>query len=137
MLKKIAIAFGIVFIVVGLVGFVSAVTPDGKLLGYFEVNAAHNVVHIATGIVAVIVGFVCRLASPSIPAARGPSPAARVTAASVGFVLLAVVDLQRREELIFATSQLKRDRCALFELRQELVDLRGGLRLGRLAALND
>ena len=57
MLKKIAIAFGIVFIVVGLVGFVSAVTPDGKLLGYFEVNAAHNVVHIATGIVAVIVGF--------------------------------------------------------------------------------
>jgi len=57
MLKKIAVAFGIIFIVVGLAGFVSAVTPDGKLLGYFEVNAAHNVVHFATGIVAVIVGF--------------------------------------------------------------------------------
>ena len=35
MLKTIAIAFGIIFIVVGLCGFVSAVTPDGKLLGYF------------------------------------------------------------------------------------------------------
>jgi Domain of unknown function (DUF4383) len=57
MLKKIAIAFGIIFIVVGLAGFVSAVTPDGRLLGYFEVNAAHNIVHLATGIVAVIVGF--------------------------------------------------------------------------------
>ena len=57
MLKKIAIAFGIIFIVVGLAGFVSALAPDGRLLGYFEVNAAHNAVHIGTGIVALIVGF--------------------------------------------------------------------------------
>jgi hypothetical protein len=58
MLKKIAIAFGIVFIIVGILGFVSAVTPNGRLLGYFEVNAAHNLVHLATGVIAVIVGFV-------------------------------------------------------------------------------
>ena len=58
MLKNIAIAFGIVFIIVGILGFVSAVTPNGLLLGYFEVNPAHNVVHLATGVVALIVAFV-------------------------------------------------------------------------------
>ncbi|TMG94268.1 MAG: DUF4383 domain-containing protein [Betaproteobacteria bacterium] len=57
MLKNIAIAFGIVFIIVGILGFVSAVTPNGLLLGYFEVNPAHNVVHLATGVVALIVAF--------------------------------------------------------------------------------
>ncbi|HEY3179691.1 MAG TPA: DUF4383 domain-containing protein [Casimicrobiaceae bacterium] len=60
MLKKIAIAFGIVFIIVGIV---SAVTPNGRLLGYFEVNAAHNMVHLATGVIAVIVGFVSEKAA--------------------------------------------------------------------------
>jgi len=57
MLKNIAIAFGIVFIVVGILGFVSAVTPNGLMLGYFEVNPAHNIVHLATGVVALIVAF--------------------------------------------------------------------------------
>ena len=57
MLKNIAIAFGIVFIIVGILGFVSAVTPNGLLRGYFEVNPAHNVVHLATGVVALIVAF--------------------------------------------------------------------------------
>ena len=63
MLKKIAIAFGIVFIVVGILGFVSAVTPNDRLLGYFLVNAAHNFVHLATGVVALIVGFAGERAS--------------------------------------------------------------------------
>jgi Domain of unknown function (DUF4383) len=58
MLKNIAIAFGIVFIIVGIPGFVSAATPNGLLLGYFEVNPAHNVVHLATGVVALIVAFI-------------------------------------------------------------------------------
>lgn len=57
MLKKIAMAFGIIFILVGLLGFVSAVTPEGRLLGYFEVNAAHNLVHIVTGVIALVVGL--------------------------------------------------------------------------------
>jgi Domain of unknown function (DUF4383) len=42
---------------VGLLGFVPAITPGGKLLGYFEVNAAHNIVHIVTGVIALAVGF--------------------------------------------------------------------------------
>jgi Domain of unknown function (DUF4383) len=62
-LKTIAIIFGIVFIAVGLLGFVPALNPGGKLLGFFDVNAAHNVVHLATGVVALVVGFASDKAS--------------------------------------------------------------------------
>jgi len=55
-LKQIAIIFGVVFVVVGALGWVPAVNPGGKLLGLFDVNAAHNFVHLATGIVAIIAG---------------------------------------------------------------------------------
>ncbi|CAG0966548.1 hypothetical protein BURK1_00995 [Burkholderiales bacterium] len=61
MLKKIGLAFGAVFVLVGLAGFVPALTPDGKLLGLFAVNGAHNLVHIATGAIALGIA----LASPS------------------------------------------------------------------------
>ena len=55
-LKRIAVIFGIVFVIVGVLGWVSAVNPGGKLLGIFDVNAAHNVVHLATGVLAIIAG---------------------------------------------------------------------------------
>jgi hypothetical protein len=42
------------FIVIGILGFVPAIAPDGMLLKIFHVNAAHNVVHLATGIVALL-----------------------------------------------------------------------------------
>jgi len=53
MLKKIALVFGIVFIAVGLLGFVPAAAPDDHLLGLFHINTLHNVVHIASGAVAL------------------------------------------------------------------------------------
>jgi hypothetical protein len=62
-LKTIAIVFGIVFAAVGLLGFVPALNPGGKLLGIFDVNAAHNIVHLATGIIALAVGFASDRAS--------------------------------------------------------------------------
>jgi hypothetical protein len=48
--------FGIVFLAIGILGFVPGATttgPDGMpmLLGIFMVNAAHSVVHIASGLV--------------------------------------------------------------------------------------
>ena len=55
-LKQIAIILGVVFVVVGVLGWVPAVNPGGKLLGLFDVNAAHSCVHLATGIVAIIAG---------------------------------------------------------------------------------
>ena len=56
-LKKIAVIFGVVFVAVGVLGWVPTVNPGGKLLGLFDVNAAHNVVHLATGIIAILVGM--------------------------------------------------------------------------------
>lgn len=57
MLKNIAIAYGVVFVVVGILGFIPAVTPEGRLIGLFEVNTLHNLVHLATGVVALIVAW--------------------------------------------------------------------------------
>jgi len=63
MLKKIAIVFGIVFVAVGALGFVPAVVPDDKLLGLFEVNVMHNLVHVVTGVIAILVGINSEAAS--------------------------------------------------------------------------
>ncbi len=54
MVKSLAILFGVVFIAIGILGFVPAIAPDGMLLKIFHVNTAHNVVHLATGIVALL-----------------------------------------------------------------------------------
>jgi len=54
--------FGAVYIAVGLVGFAVTGSHDfagedgGKLLGLFEVNALHNVVHLAVGAL-LLAGF--------------------------------------------------------------------------------
>jgi len=58
MLKKICLLFGVVFAAVGLLGFVPGVTEGEHLLGIFHVNAAHNVVHILSGIAALICGSI-------------------------------------------------------------------------------
>ena len=61
MVKGAAILFGIVFLAVGILGFVPAVTTDVNgmpmLLGIFHVNAAHNFVHIASGVVFLLCGM--------------------------------------------------------------------------------
>src|SRR5256714_11458709 len=61
MVKSAAILFGIVFLAVGILGFVPAVTSDVNgmpmLLGIFHVNTAHNFVHIASGVVFLLCGM--------------------------------------------------------------------------------
>jgi hypothetical protein len=63
MVKSAAILFGIVFLIVGILGFVPAATPPmadgngGMLLGLFHVNTAHNLVHVASGIVFLLCGM--------------------------------------------------------------------------------
>lgn len=58
MLKKMAMVFGIIFLVIGVLGFIPGVTTsDHLLLGIFKVNAAHNVVHILSGLVALWVSM--------------------------------------------------------------------------------
>jgi hypothetical protein len=56
-MKTAAIAFGIVFLLIGLLGFLPAAAPDGMLLGIFHVNAAHNLVHLLSGGIALACGL--------------------------------------------------------------------------------
>lgn len=53
MVKKLAIVFGIVFVVVGLLGFVS--NPVVGDMGIFHTNALHNIVHLLVGIILILV----------------------------------------------------------------------------------
>lgn len=57
MLKKLALLFGIVFLAVGVLGFVPAAMPGGLLFGLFHVNLLHNLVHLAFGVFGVCVGW--------------------------------------------------------------------------------
>lgn len=63
MLKKAAVITGILFVAAGILGFVPGITTDGHLLGVFRVDALHNLVHIASGVVAFIVGRTSEYAS--------------------------------------------------------------------------
>jgi hypothetical protein len=53
MLKTIAIVFGIIFIAIGVLGFVPFIAPNGMLLGIFHVGPLHNIVHLISGIAAI------------------------------------------------------------------------------------
>lgn len=52
--QKAAKWFGIIFILIGVLGFVPGITPGGYLLGIFAVNLLHNIIHLLSGIVALI-----------------------------------------------------------------------------------
>lgn len=56
MIKKFALYFGIVLTAVGILGFVPGVTNGEMLLGIFHVDAVHNIIHLATGILGILVG---------------------------------------------------------------------------------
>jgi Domain of unknown function (DUF4383) len=49
MAKTFGMLFGIVFLAIGILGFVPGITKDEMLLGIFHVNAVHSVVHIVSG----------------------------------------------------------------------------------------
>src|SRR5690348_18389020 len=49
MAKTLGMLFGIVFLAIGILGFVPGITKDEMLLGIFHVNAAHSIVHIVSG----------------------------------------------------------------------------------------
>lgn len=59
MLKKLASLFGVIFLVIGVLGFVPAATTNGMLLGFFHVNLWHNIVHLLTGVIALSAGCGC------------------------------------------------------------------------------
>jgi hypothetical protein len=58
MINTAAKIFGLVFILIGILGFVPGVTNEhGMLLGLFHVNTAHNIVHLVSGALALMAGF--------------------------------------------------------------------------------
>lgn len=56
MLKKLAIVFGVLFLIIGIGGFIPALTPNGHLLGVFDVSPIHNIIHILSGVAALGLG---------------------------------------------------------------------------------
>jgi hypothetical protein len=58
MIKTAALLFGIVFLLIGILGFVPAATlSNGMLLGIVHVNPVHNIVHLASGVVFLFCGM--------------------------------------------------------------------------------
>ena len=59
MLKTMAYIFGVVFLLIGILGFIPAFTPTntGLLLGIFHVDAIHNLVHLLSGAAALYAGM--------------------------------------------------------------------------------
>lgn len=53
MTKNVVTVLGVVFVLIGILGFIPGVTPDNELLGIFAVNGLHNVVHLLSGIAAL------------------------------------------------------------------------------------
>ena len=49
MAQKITLVLGVVYVAVGILGFVPGITTDGLLLGIFAVNALHNIAHLVIG----------------------------------------------------------------------------------------
>lgn len=60
MLRTLAIVFGIIFVFVGVAGFMPALAPNNFLFGLFHVNALHNLFHLGAG----IIGFACGFNTP-------------------------------------------------------------------------
>lgn len=54
LVRIIAILFGIGFIFSGVAGFLPSFTPDGLLFGLFMVDTMHNIVHLVSGVIAIM-----------------------------------------------------------------------------------
>lgn len=56
MVRVLAVLFGIAMIFAGVAGYgvMPQFVENGLLLGYFEVNAVHNLIHIITGVIAIM-----------------------------------------------------------------------------------
>ncbi|GAC1603359.1 MAG: DUF4383 domain-containing protein [Candidatus Saccharimonadales bacterium] len=57
MVRTAAKVLGFVFVLIGILGFFPALAPNGELLGIFHINALHNIIHLASGLVALAAGY--------------------------------------------------------------------------------
>ena len=90
MVRSAAILFGVVFLLVGILGFVPAATSNEMLLGTFHVNLAHNIVHLASGVVFLLCGMAGAGASSAFFKIFG-----------IVYALVAVLGFYYKDEAIF------------------------------------
>ncbi|MDB5259729.1 MAG: TonB-dependent siderophore receptor [Candidatus Taylorbacteria bacterium] len=64
MAKKLSIVFGIVFIIVGILGFIP--NPLVSATGFFGVDTVHTIVHLVIGIILLVVGLKCAKTSAAV-----------------------------------------------------------------------
>lgn len=57
MLRTVAILFGLIMLLIGILGFLPDFTPHDRLFTLFLVNPLHNLIHLATGVVALVCGL--------------------------------------------------------------------------------
>jgi Domain of unknown function (DUF4383) len=55
--RTVALLVGIVFVLVGVLGFIPALVPGGALLGIFGVNALHSIVHVLFGVLGIAAAY--------------------------------------------------------------------------------
>lgn len=55
--RILAYLFGLVLLLVGILGFMPAFTPNHLLFGYFAVSELHNIFHIVTGVIALVLAM--------------------------------------------------------------------------------
>lgn len=55
--RVLAYLFGLVLLIIGILGFMPAFTPNGLLLGYFAINDMHNILHVVTGVIALVLAM--------------------------------------------------------------------------------
>lgn len=54
MIKTLTILFGVMTLAIGVLGFIPSLTPNNMLLGIFQVDTLHNIIHVLTGAGALI-----------------------------------------------------------------------------------
>ncbi len=63
MIRTLAVFYGIVFLALGILGFIEKVSPNYMLFYVFHINVLNNVLYFITGIFAFWTGFKSRHAS--------------------------------------------------------------------------
>lgn len=63
MVRFFALLFGIALIFVGVAGYLPQFMTDGLLFGYFQVDSMHNLIHLVTGVLAILAAGRAGLAS--------------------------------------------------------------------------
>ena len=53
-LRIAAVIFGIIFILIGIAGFIPVFTPNNFLLGLFMIDTPHNIIHLVSGVLGLL-----------------------------------------------------------------------------------